>query len=86
MYSYMDHQQHRHQLRAKFIEEMDKKTTLEDIGESLDEIILDSKARYGQYYHGSRHFSEQPEIATHNTGSKNFDWKGRLYDELDTTE
>ena len=62
---------------------MENKTTLEDIGESLDEMILESKARYGQYYHGSKHFGNVPEIATNNSGSQQLDWRGKLFDEMD---
>ena len=85
MYSYADFYQRRKVVRAKFIQEMDKKTTMEDIGENLDEIILDSKARYGKYYHAKKHFNEIPEIATHSYGSANFDWKERMMKNLDET-
>lgn len=64
---------------------MEQKTTLEDIGENLDEIILDSKARYGKYYHARRHFNEIPEIATHSYGAKDFDWKERFMNRFDST-
>ena len=47
MYNYMDYRHFRHQVRHKFINDMHKKSTLEDIGESLDDLIFESKARVG---------------------------------------
>lgn len=44
MYSYDDFTHERYTLRNKFLTEMNKKTTLKDIGFKLDEFILDSKA------------------------------------------
>jgi ribosomal protein S9 len=83
MYSFGDYRYKRHEVRRKFIEEMHKKSTLEDIGESLDDIILDSKAKNGEYYVPKAHHFEVPEIASYNLGSRHFEWKGRLFDQLD---
>lgn len=47
MYSYDDIANDRHILRDRFLHEMNKKTTLKDIGAKLDEFILDSKANMG---------------------------------------
>jgi len=47
MYSYDDIRHDRHILRNRFLHEMNKKTTLRDIGAKLDEFILDSKANMG---------------------------------------
>jgi len=45
MYNYLDYDSNRHQLRERFANEMHKKTSLIDVGEKLDEFILDSKAK-----------------------------------------
>lgn len=47
MYSFDDIRHDRHVLRNRFLNEMNKKTTLKDIGAKLDEFILDSKANMG---------------------------------------
>jgi hypothetical protein len=44
MYSYLDFDTDRSMVRTKFLQEMNKKTTLKDIGEILDKLVLDSKA------------------------------------------
>lgn len=64
MYNYLDYRNDRHRLRERFATEMHKKTTLKDIGEKLDEIILDSKAKQWDYWHDSRHILEKPQKAT----------------------
>jgi hypothetical protein len=50
MYSYDDISNDRHILRNQFVREMNKKTTLRDIGSKLDEFILDSKANQAEFY------------------------------------
>ena len=45
MYNYLDFDNNRVQVRKKYLLEMNKKTNLRDIGETLDELILDSKAK-----------------------------------------
>ncbi len=47
MYNYLDYKGDRHKVRQRFLNEMNKKTTLEDIGLILDEFVLDSKANVG---------------------------------------
>ena len=44
MYNYLDFDTEREEVRRKFLQEMNKRTTLEDIGESLDKLVIDSKA------------------------------------------
>ena len=44
MYNYLDYDNDRKKIRDKFLNEMNKKTTLKDIGETLDKLILDEKA------------------------------------------
>ena len=45
MYNYLDYNSNRQQMRERFAREMHKKTSLKDVGEKLDEFILDSKAK-----------------------------------------
>ena len=49
MYNYMDYQSDRIRVRNRFLDQMNKKTTLKDIGETLDRLILDEKAEYNEY-------------------------------------
>ena len=63
MYSYLDYDNNRHRLREKFANEMHKKTSLQDVGEKLDEFILDSKAKQADYWHADKHLLEQPDKA-----------------------
>ena len=44
MYDYFDYDSDRTKIRKQFLTEMHKKTSIKDIGEKLDEFILDSKA------------------------------------------
>jgi DNA-directed RNA polymerase sigma subunit (sigma70/sigma32) len=50
MYSYDDLAHDRHVLRNRFLREMNKKTTLKDIGAKLDEFILDNKANQAEFF------------------------------------
>jgi hypothetical protein len=63
MYNYLDYDSNRHQLRERFAKEMHKKTSLKDVGEKLDEFILDSKAKTAKYWHHDKHVLEQPQKA-----------------------
>lgn len=44
MYNYLDFDHDRAKVRNRFLKEMNKRTTLKDIGETLDKLIYDSKA------------------------------------------
>jgi len=57
MYNYLDFDNDRSRVREKFIFEMNKKTSLEDIGETLDELVLDSKAKNWKYYEINEHYN-----------------------------
>lgn len=50
MYNYLDFDHERETVRRKFLQEMNKRTTLEDIGESLDKLVIDSKAANWKHY------------------------------------
>ena len=78
MYNYLDYNNDRYKIREKFAKEMNKKTSLKDIGEKLDEFIYTSKAKELDYWHDSKHLLEQPDMATKNLDSKEFDWKEKF--------
>jgi DNA-directed RNA polymerase sigma subunit (sigma70/sigma32) len=45
MFNYLDYDNERYKVRARFIKEMNKKTTLEDVGRILDKFIIDEQAK-----------------------------------------
>ena len=44
MFNYMDYNNDRSRVRSRFLREMNKKTTLEDIGRLLDRFVIDEQA------------------------------------------
>lgn len=64
MYNYLDFYNDRHKVRERFVNEINKKTTLEDIGKRLDKFVLDSKASLGDLFVPEKHITEQPHAAT----------------------
>ena len=50
MYNYLDFDNDRARVRTRFLKEMNKRTTLKDIGETLDKLIYDSKAATWSQY------------------------------------
>lgn len=61
MYNYLDYGHDRAKVRERFLNEMNKKTTIEDIGLILDDFVLSSKANLGEFYNPAQHLLEQPE-------------------------
>lgn len=86
MYSYDDISNDRNVLRRKFISEMNKKTTLKDIGAKLDEFILDSKADAAQFYQLDRTPFEYPNAATRDQTTPDFDWKENIMQSFDSVK
>ena len=43
MYNFLDYDNDRSRVRERFIKEMNKKTSLKDIGELLDKFIIDER-------------------------------------------
>jgi hypothetical protein len=60
MYNYTDYDNDRNNVRQKFIKEMNKKTTLKDIGDTLDKLILEEKAENAKYYDPAIHMYDLP--------------------------
>lgn len=50
MYNHLDFMHDRAKVRDKFLKEMNKKTTLVDIGETLDKLVYESKAASWKHY------------------------------------
>ena len=64
MYNYLDYKNDRHRVRERFLSEMNKKTTIQDVGYLLDELVLDSKANSTEFYDPAVHLTEKPVSAT----------------------
>jgi len=60
MYDYLDFDHERRHVRQRFLNEMHKKTTLQDIGEKLDEFTWSSKAAVMENWDDKTHILEQP--------------------------
>ena len=62
MYDYIDFNNEREAVRARFLNEMHKKTTMQDVGEKLDEFIYSSKAAVvlDGLWDSTKHTLEQP--------------------------
>jgi len=74
MYSYMDYDNDRYDVRKRFASHINKKTSLEDVGRMLDRIVLDSKARIGDYFRPEHHLLEQPDAAVQDLTSDDLNW------------
>jgi len=55
MYSNLDYDSERSVARKKFLKEANKRTTLEDLGETLDKLVIDSKAKNWKHYKPHEH-------------------------------
>lgn len=55
MYSNLDYDSERAQARERFLKEANKRTTLEDLGETLDKLVIDSKAKNWKHYKPHEH-------------------------------
>lgn len=61
MYNYLDFDHDRARVRTRFLKEMNKRTTLKDIGETLDKLIYDSKAATWSQYDVTKDWNKKPE-------------------------
>lgn len=82
MYSYFDYDNDRARVRQRFLDEMNKKTTLKDIGEQLDKFLLDERARGADYIDLTKDESKIPSAMK---DSSNFElsWTGRIFKDVD---
>ena len=64
MYSYLDYDHDRKIVRDRFIKEVNKRVTLEDIGETLDQLTFASKADNYKHYKLSEDYNAYPSRAS----------------------
>ena len=83
MYHSLDYDYDRHRVRDKFLQECNKRTTLADIGETLDKLVIDSKAAMWKYYHLGTDHDKQPARASKDYSSVDFKWSGKLLRTMD---
>lgn len=76
MYNYLDYDNDRYVVRKKFLDEMNKKTTLKDIGDSLDKFIVDEKAANFRFWDQTK--DETIKSAAKDTNSFELTWTGRF--------
>jgi len=60
MYNYADFDHDRHRVRDKFLNEMNKRTSLADIGETLEQLHYESKAANWKHYKLDEHHNVEP--------------------------
>lgn len=83
MYHALDYDHDRARVRDKFLKEVNKRTTLADIGETLDKLVIDSKAAQWKHYDLSTDHDKQPGRASKDYTSEDFKWSGKLLRQLD---
>lgn len=78
MFSFLDYENDRVPLREKFISEMNKKTTLEDIGKMLDEFVYKEKGELLAYFDPTK---PESKIRSASKDVTNLDlhWSGRIF-------
>lgn len=81
MYNYLDYDNDRARVRTRFIKEMNKKTSLKDIGEMLDKFIIDEKAAGIPYTNPFA--TEELKSASKNTDSFELHWSGKIFKDHD---
>ena len=76
MFNYLDVDNDRGRATRRFLNKMNKKTTLKDIGYLLDKFMIESKANIGKYYDPAVHTFEKPHLATVDHDNTDLHWKG----------
>jgi hypothetical protein len=77
MFSQFDYDNDRSRVRQRFLDEMNKKTTLQDIGESLDKMLIDEKAAGIQFWDPSE--TEKVKSASKDKTNVELSWAGNLF-------
>ena len=79
MFDYLDFDNDRVRIRNKFIREMNKRTTLEDIGRVLDKFIIDEQADSYEYldFRDIKKVEDLKTLAHKDTSSLGLSWIGR---------
>lgn len=83
MYDHMDYDNDREQVRQKFLNEANKRVTLEDIGETLDKLIYESKAEHATTYDLVEDYNSYPRHAKKEYTSDQFNWTKKLLSSMD---
>lgn len=82
MYDFYDYDNDRARVRERFLKEANKKTTLKEIGETLDKFILEERADSLRYTDISRPLDEV-KSASKDTNSFEMSWTGRIFKRAD---
>ncbi len=77
MFNYADFDADRSRARNKFLNEMNKRSSLADIGEHLDKLVVDEKARNLDHYSLSQR-NDQPYYSKQDLSSEDFKWSGKI--------
>jgi len=77
MYNYMDFDHDRAHARKKIMTEINKRTTLDDIGDQLDELVYKSKGDSYKYYDVAEDIYKEPESFKKDFTSEDFSWSGK---------
>ena len=84
MFSYYDYDNDRSRALDKFRKEMDKQVTLKDIGDKLDQLLLDEKAAGIQYLDPrEEQGGKNVKSASKDFTSFELTWTGRLFKDTD---
>ena len=73
MYNYQDFKSDRHKVRERFVSQVNKKSSIKDIGFLLDKFTLDSKART-EWFDPEFHILEKPKSATRDVTERDLYW------------
>ena len=83
MYDHLDFDHDRSKVRQKFLSEVNRRVTLDDIGETLDKLIYESKGENAEHYDLLRHHNQQSRAAAKDYTSDDFKWSEKLLKAMD---
>ena len=81
MYNYLDFDSDRTKVRDQFLKDVTRRSSLADIGETLDKLTIASKAADHQYYKASEHHAAYPQRASQEFDSSQ--WSAKLLKDTD---
>lgn len=83
MYSFFDYDNDRARVRDRFINEMNRKTSISEIGEILDKFVLDEKAEGFKFYDPVKALDDKPKMLSQDVSNFDLTWSGRYLNSLD---